>query len=76
MKNIIWPIVVVVLAAGWMFLSRYELIVKPPIVAKIDHLTGDTWIANSGYWSKIQEICEGAPVNVPAADVSDKKTQQ
>ena len=78
MKNIIWPIVVIVLAAGWMFLSRYELMVKPPVVAKIDRLTGDTWIVNSGYWTKIQEMPKGGLDTEPAeasADTSDKKTQ-
>lgn len=54
MKNILWPIVILVIAVGIILGFRYELVVNSPIVAKIDRLTGDVWIANAGNWIKVQ----------------------
>lgn len=55
MKNVIWPIVILVIAVLFALLSRYELIVQPPVVVKMNQFTGDTWIVNSGYWVKVKE---------------------
>lgn len=54
MKNIAWVIVVIVLAVMLMLESRYSLVINSPIVAKIDRMTGDVWIANSGLWIKVK----------------------
>ena len=54
MKTIIWAIVVLVIAAGMMLESRYKVIIHSPIVARVDRLTGDVWIANSGAWIKVE----------------------
>lgn len=54
MKGIIWAIVILLVAAGLILELRYALVVNSPIVAKIDRLTGDVWIANAGVWRKVQ----------------------
>ena len=54
MKHWIWAIVILIIAVGLVAESRYTLIVNSPIVAKLDNLTGDVWIANSGAWRKVE----------------------
>ena len=79
MKNWIWAVVVVVIAAGVLLESRYTLIVNSPIVAKLDKATGDVWIVNSGMWRKVQHppkdeaVRETAATRVPAT--TEKKTK-
>lgn len=78
MKNIVWPVVILIIASGFGVLSRYELVVKPPVVAKIDCLTGDTWIVNSGYWVKVKDAPEGAIASqsaVPSPEPTGQKAQ-
>ena len=53
MKNMTWILTVVILAAILIIGFRYALVVNSPIVAKIDRITGDVWIANSGMWLKV-----------------------
>lgn len=66
MKNTIWVILVLVFAVLFIFEFRYALVVNSPIVAKIDRVTGDVWIANSGVWLKVQHSAKekAAPQNV------------
>ena len=54
MKNVTWAVIVLVLAAIFILEFRYTLVVNSPIVAKIDRITGDVWIANSGMWLKLK----------------------
>ncbi|MBI4974843.1 MAG: hypothetical protein HZC19_03460 [Candidatus Omnitrophica bacterium] len=54
MKNIIWPIVILIIGLGIILEARYTLVVDSPVVAKIDRLTGDAWIVNSGIWRKVE----------------------
>lgn len=54
MKNIIWALVILIIAIGILLESRYTLIVDSPVVAKIDRMTGDVWIVNAGVWRKVQ----------------------
>ena len=56
MRNNIWIVVVLVLAALLTLEFRYALVVNSPIVAKIDRLTGDVWVANSGMWLKVSHV--------------------
>lgn len=62
MKHFIWAIVVLVTAAGFLLESRYALKIHPPVVARIDRFTGDTWIVNSGVWVKITDAPAKADV--------------
>ncbi len=77
MKNSLWIAVVLVLAALLTFEFRYTLVVNSPIVAKIDRLTGDVWIANSGIWLKVNHVAkEKAAVQAaPMAKAADKAAQ-
>ncbi|MDD5496231.1 MAG: hypothetical protein PHP46_03920 [Candidatus Omnitrophica bacterium] len=54
MKTLIWAIVILIISVGILAETRYSIIVNPPIVSKLDRLTGDTWIANSGTWIKVK----------------------
>ena len=54
MKNLALVIVLAVIAIGAILEFRYQVIVDSPIVAKVDRLTGDVWIVNSGIWRKVQ----------------------
>ena len=54
MKTIIWAIVILIIATGIMLESRYKVVIHSPIVARLDRLTGDVWIANSGAWIKVE----------------------
>lgn len=54
MKNTAWIAVVLILAAIFVLEFRYTLVINSPIVSKIDRLTGDVWIANSGMWLKVR----------------------
>lgn len=56
MKNLIWAIVVLMIAGVFLLEFRYAILVNTPIVAKFDRLTGDVWIVNSGTWVKIRSI--------------------
>lgn len=73
MKNTIWVVVVILLAFLSVLEFRYALVVNSPIVAKIDRITGDVWIANSGMWLKVQHIAK-KEVAAPSA-VTPKQTQ-
>lgn len=53
MKQTVWVIVILVLALVIVLEHRYVLIVNSPVVAKMDRITGDVWVANSGVWRKI-----------------------
>jgi len=53
MKNMILVIVILIIGAGIVLEGRYTLVIDSPVVAKLDRLTGDVWIANSGLWRKI-----------------------
>ena len=74
MKNIIWAIVVLIIALGVILECRYMLVVNSPIVAKIDRLTGDVWIVNAGLWRKVQPQSQGRP-DIGVAVSSQKTTQ-
>lgn len=54
MKNWILAIVILVVGLGIIAEFRYTITVDSPIVAKLDRLTGDAWIVNSGVWIKVQ----------------------
>jgi hypothetical protein len=54
MKNSTWAVIVLVLAALCVIEFRYALVVNSPIVAKIDRITGNVWVANSGMWVKVK----------------------
>ena len=54
MKNLIWPIVLLIIGIGLVAECRYTLIVDSPVVAKLDRITGEVWIVNSGVWRKVQ----------------------
>ena len=68
MKHILWPIVILIIAVLFTITSRYAIIVKPPVVLKVDQFTGDSWIVNSGYWVKVND----APAE-PAAQAEPAK---
>ena len=77
MKNMGWVIVVLILAALFVLEFRYTLVVNSPIVAKIDRLTGDVWVANSGMWVKVRHFAKEKaaaqdvnPEQKPAEDAS------
>ena len=77
MKNFIWAMALVVLAALFILEFRYTLVVNSPIVAKIDRLTGDVWVANSGMWLKVQHVAKEEPkVAVVAAPKPAEKPAQ
>ena len=62
MKNLVIAVVIVVIGVGILLEGRYQLKIDSPVVAKLDKLTGDTWIANSGVWRKVKhEEPQGAP---------------
>ena len=54
MKNLIWAIVILVIASGLILEYRYDIKIHSPVVAKLDRFTGDVWIVNSGVWRKIE----------------------
>ena len=56
MKNWITAIVILIIGIGVISEFRYTLIVDSPVVAKLDRLTGDVWIVNSGVWRKVQNV--------------------
>lgn len=60
MKNTIIIALVISLAAVLALEFRYDVVVNSPIVAKIDRMTGDVWIANSGMWLKLKHSQSGA----------------
>jgi len=60
MKTLIWALVALVIGIGIIVEMRYDLVVNSPVVAKIDRLTGDTWIVNSGRWVKVQVPLPGS----------------
>ncbi len=76
MKSLILAIVILIVAAGIAIESRYTLVVDSPVVAKIDRLTGEVWIANSGAWRKIDHCPKDNCI--PESNVtpkSDKKSK-
>ncbi len=79
MKNMGWVVVALILAALFILESRYALVVNSPIVAKIDRITGDVWIANSGIWLKVQHsvkdkaAVQGTSSTKPAKEASQGK---
>lgn len=55
MKNTLLIIILAVLVCvTFMLENRYKLIVDSPVVAKLDKITGEVWVANSGKWYKIE----------------------
>ena len=68
MKNMTWVLTVVILAAMLIIGFRYALVVNSPIVAKIDRITGDVWIANSGMWLKVQHPAKVNPAGPGAGN--------
>ena len=77
MKNIVWAIALVVLASLFILEFRYTLVVNSPIVAKIDRITGDVWVANSGMWLKVQHVAKKeAQAPVAASTVQAVKPAQ
>ena len=72
MKYLIIAIVILIIGAGIIIENRYDIKIHSPIVAKLDRLTGDVYIANSGYWNKIQAPGQGynQSVNQPAQAVA------
>lgn len=56
MKSIIWSISILVVAALFCVMARYELIVKPPVLVKMDRFSGKSWIVNSGYWVEVKDM--------------------
>ncbi|MFH1190048.1 MAG: hypothetical protein V1682_05090 [Candidatus Omnitrophota bacterium] len=76
MKNITWPVAVIILAAMCVIGFRYDIVVNSPIVAKIDRITGDVWVANSGMWLKVQHaapVKAVAPIAAQAEKAEEKK---
>jgi hypothetical protein len=54
MKTLLQVIIIAVVALAILLGFRYALVVDSPIVAKIDRITGDVWIASAGTWRKVQ----------------------
>ena len=54
MKNFILAVVILIVGTGIILEGRYEVKIDSPVVARIDRLTGDVWIVNSGVWRKVQ----------------------
>ncbi|MFA5145973.1 MAG: hypothetical protein WC515_01125 [Candidatus Omnitrophota bacterium] len=59
MKNIIIAIVILVVSIAALLEFRYTVIVDSPVVVRVDRLTGDAWIVNSGVWRKVQLPSQG-----------------
>ncbi|MFH1752754.1 MAG: hypothetical protein ABH875_01085 [Candidatus Omnitrophota bacterium] len=58
---------------------RYALVVNSPIVAKIDRLTGDVWVANPGVWLKVNHVAkEKRPsrTKAPVVTTANKTVQK
>lgn len=72
MKNFIWPIVVLIIGIGLLVEMRYDLTINSPIVARIDRITGDVWIANAGTWRKVQMPMPENGKNAAPASVETK----
>lgn len=72
MKNIIWVIALFIIAGAVLLEFRYTVVVNSPIVVKLDRLSGDIWIVNSGYWRKVQTLKENGNT---AADTTASKKQ-
>lgn len=64
MKEIIKLLMAVIIVVGIVAVLRFHVIINSPIVAKIDRLTGDVWIVNSGVWKKIAMPVESRPAPV------------
>ena len=54
MKNHMRFILIIVIIAMILVLTRYRITVNSPIVVKVDRWTGETWVANSGVWMNIE----------------------
>lgn len=54
MKNFILAIAILIIGLGVLLENRYTIKIDAPVVAKLDRLTGDVWIVNSGTWVKVQ----------------------
>jgi len=54
MKYLIIAIAILIIGAGLIIENRYDIKIHSPIVAKLDRLTGDVYIVNSGSWRKVQ----------------------
>jgi len=75
MKNWIIAIVILVIGIGIALESRYAMIVDSPIVAKIDRLTGDVWIVNSGIWRKVQMPAPEEKGQEPKAEIPQARSR-
>lgn len=68
MKSLVWAVVTLLIAVGIMFECRYTIKMHSPIVARLDRLTGDVWIVNSGVWKKVEmPHADAGKGEVPAA---------
>ena len=54
MKNGTFLFIAIIIIAALLFLFRYNITVNSPIIVKLDRLTGQTWVANSGVWMDIE----------------------
>jgi len=61
MKTLLWIIVVIAIAAGLLYELRYDVRIDSPVVLKLDRLTGEVWVANSGAWRKIVHADDAKP---------------
>jgi len=73
MKNLILVIVIFIIGAGLIVEQRYTVVVHSPVVAKLDRLTGDVWIVNSGVWRKVQPPSENGEQEKPAVEKETAK---
>lgn len=54
MKNLVLAVVILIVGIAAVAEFRYDLVIDSPVVARLDRLTGDTWIVNAGAWRKVQ----------------------
>lgn len=76
MKNWITAIVILIIGIGVISEFRYALVVDSPVVAKLDRLTGDVWIVNSGIWRKVQDVAPNAVRGGAKKDESESRSGQ
>ena len=51
-------IIALIVMAAILYWLRYEITVHSPIIVKLNRLTGQTWVANSGVWMDIKHGVE------------------
>ena len=73
MKTIIWALTLLIIAAAVILELRYSIVIDSPVVAKLDRLRGDVWIANAGQLMIVKhagEVC--IPPEKPSAPPETK----